>query len=87
MHKKTFWTLTLAILAFCVVVQIPAAESVYSQGRGNVTLEVIARRQAIENDPLAETPSAVWYVRPRTGGQFGPAAADVMRQWLKEGRA
>src|SRR5436309_14324449 len=50
MHRKTFWTLTLAILAFCVAVQIPADESVYSQGRGNVTPEVIARRQAIENE-------------------------------------
>ncbi|MDH3717727.1 MAG: GYF domain-containing protein [Planctomycetota bacterium] len=37
-------------------------------------------------DPLAESPHAVWYVRPVTGGQYGPAAADVMRQWLDEGR-
>jgi hypothetical protein len=38
------------------------------------------------NDPLAEAPQAVWYVRPATGGQYGPAAADVMQQWLDEGR-
>src|SRR5258705_2346204 len=50
MQKKTFWTLTLATLAFCVVVQIPTNESVYSQGRGNATPEVIARRNAIENE-------------------------------------
>ncbi len=37
-------------------------------------------------DPLAETPSAVWYVRPPSGGQFGPAQADMMRGWLTEGR-
>lgn len=37
-------------------------------------------------DPLAEAPNAVWYVRPPTGGQFGPAPADVMRNWLAEGR-
>ncbi len=37
-------------------------------------------------DPLAEAPDAVWYVRPPTGGQFGPATADVMRNWITEGR-
>lgn len=37
-------------------------------------------------DPLAETPNAVWYVRPPSGGQFGPAQAEMMRGWLNEGR-
>ena len=37
-------------------------------------------------DPLGEDPDAVWYVRPPSGGQFGPADAEVMRTWLKEGR-
>jgi putative CocE/NonD family hydrolase len=47
---KIFWTLTLAALAFCLIVQIPASETVYSQGRATVTPEVIARRHAIENE-------------------------------------
>ncbi len=34
MKRRTFWTLTLAVVAFCLVVQFPASESVYSQGRG-----------------------------------------------------
>ncbi|MBN1588445.1 MAG: DUF4339 domain-containing protein [Pirellulales bacterium] len=38
------------------------------------------------SDPLAEMPDATWYLRPPTGGQFGPAQADVMRTWLAEGR-
>src|SRR5262249_46476391 len=38
------------------------------------------------NDPLQEAPDAVWYVRAATGGQFGPASAEIMRNWLKEGR-
>jgi hypothetical protein len=37
-------------------------------------------------DPLAEAPHAVWYVRPPSGGQYGPAAVDVMRSWIGEGR-
>jgi hypothetical protein len=28
----------------------------------------------------------IWYVRPPSGGQFGPATGDVMRNWLTEGR-
>ncbi|MBI1899934.1 MAG: DUF4339 domain-containing protein [Planctomycetia bacterium] len=37
-------------------------------------------------DPLVDAPSAVWYVRPPSGGQFGPAKSDVMRRWVDEGR-
>jgi hypothetical protein len=37
-------------------------------------------------DPLVEAPNAVWYVRPPSGGQFGPAKSDVMRRWVDEGR-
>jgi hypothetical protein len=37
-------------------------------------------------DPLVEAGNVVWYVRPSSGGQFGPAAAEVMRNWLAEGR-
>jgi len=37
-------------------------------------------------DPLAEDPTAVWYVRPPSGGQFGPAVGEVVRSWLDEGR-
>ncbi len=50
MRMKTFWTVTLATVAFCLIVQIPAQETVYSQGRGNLTPEVIARRNAIESE-------------------------------------
>jgi len=37
-------------------------------------------------DAIAEAPQSVWYVRPPTGGQFGPARGDMMRTWLSEGR-
>lgn len=37
-------------------------------------------------DPLSEAPEAVWYVRPGSGGQFGPASGAIMRTWLDEGR-
>ncbi len=37
-------------------------------------------------DPIDEAPGAVWYVRPPSGGQFGPAAGPTMRAWINEGR-
>ncbi len=37
-------------------------------------------------DPIAEAPEMIWYVRPPSGGQFGPAAGELMRTWLSEGR-
>jgi hypothetical protein len=43
-------------------------------------------RPAAPADPIAEAPMAIWYVRPPSGGQFGPARGDVMRKWLAEGR-
>ncbi len=37
-------------------------------------------------DPLAEEGDFVWYVRPATGGQFGPAKSEIVRSWLAQGR-
>ena len=48
MKQRTIWTFILAAVTFCLVVQFPASENAYSQGRGTVTPEVIERRKAIE---------------------------------------
>ena len=40
----------------------------------------------IAADPIGEAPAAVWYVRPPSGDQYGPARGDVMRRWIAEGR-
>jgi hypothetical protein len=37
-------------------------------------------------DWIADAPEAVWYVRNRAGGQYGPAVGTMMRTWLQEGR-
>ncbi|MCC6124596.1 MAG: DUF4339 domain-containing protein [Pirellulales bacterium] len=41
---------------------------------------------AAMQDPLADSAEVVWYVRPPTGGQFGPATPEILRAWLAEGR-
>jgi len=38
------------------------------------------------SDAFAEAPDAVWYVRPPSGGQYGPARGEVMQRWIAEGR-
>src|SRR6185369_5876571 len=51
MHKKTFWTVALAILAFCAVVNISRTRTAYSQGgRPQITPEQLDKRRAIENE-------------------------------------
>jgi len=37
-------------------------------------------------DPFLTAGDVVWYVRPPSGGQYGPATVNIMRQWLVEGR-
>ncbi len=41
---------------------------------------------SVAGDPIAEAPAAIWYVRPPSGGQYGPARGDIMRKWIAEGR-
>jgi GYF domain 2 len=34
----------------------------------------------------SRSPDALWFVRPSSGGQFGPASMSLLRQWKAEGR-
>ena len=52
---------------------------------GRVQTGFVQEDERIHGDPLAE-PNVVWYVRPPAGGQYGPAAPEVVRTWLTEGR-
>src|SRR5262245_28284933 len=83
-------------LADSEVEETDATESpVKSNGSGKVSAPAVAVAPAAqqtahgtdgEHDPITEAPAAIWYVRPPTGGQYGPARGDVMRQWISEGR-
>ena len=35
---------------------------------------------------LDSEPEAIWYVRPPSGGQYGPARSPLLRQWVEEHR-
>ncbi len=54
-----------------------------ANGRPFPSIEAVT---STEPDPIAASPNAVWYVRPASGGEFGPAKGDVMRRWMEEGR-
>jgi hypothetical protein len=40
----------------------------------------------VPSDPVREAPNAAWYVRPPSGGQYGPARGEVLIRWISEGR-
>jgi hypothetical protein len=44
------------------------------------------QKPEVEIDLLSSDPAATWYVRPPSGGQYGPADGDVLRTWISEGR-
>jgi len=39
-----------------------------------------------EIDAINAAPDAKWFVRPASGGQYGPAPAEVMKDWIHQGR-
>jgi hypothetical protein len=45
-----------------------------------------AAGQATMPAAISEAPQAVWYVRPPSGGQYGPADGQVFHGWLQDNR-
>lgn len=35
---------------------------------------------------FSDDTEATWYVRPPSGGQYGPATTEILKQWISEGR-
>ena len=67
--------------------KVPAQGEVPAQGAVATVPTPVAPAPVIAAvDPLDASPNAVWYVRPSTGGQYGPANAEVIRRWIAEGR-
>lgn len=62
----------------------PTSVAVVSQQAAQPS--VAAQKTAIAVDPLGDASISTWYVRPPSGGQYGPATTEVLRQWIGEGR-
>ncbi len=75
---------------------LPAGDARPTNGQGRVgraetdraesvaTIQANAVGQSIEL--IEDDPSNNWYVRPPSGGQYGPATGEILRQWISEGR-
>lgn len=70
----------------------PSQHPAKSNGSGAVAAPIVSAATTAEHgaaaadDPIAEAPAAIWYVRPPSGGQYGPARGEIMRRWIAEGR-
>lgn len=62
--------------------EAPSSDDLLIDAERTVSAREVEQTQS---DPLVE-PNVVWYVRPPAGGQYGPAAPEVVRTWLAEGR-
>lgn len=47
---------------------------------------VIQQADLASTSLLEDAPDATWYVRPPSGGQYGPASNDILKEWIEEGR-
>ena len=45
-----------------------------------------ARQTQLIPQTLRESPESTWYVRPPSGGQFGPASSDIFWGWMTDNR-
>ncbi|MCO8124597.1 DUF4339 domain-containing protein [Stieleria sp. TO1_6] len=71
-----------------VPAQSPSA-AVPAQSTGAAVTPVVdalrdSAAEAIES--LIDDEGATWYVRPPSGGQYGPATGEVLKGWIREGR-
>ena len=62
------------------------AESPTKEATSHSPTKQALAKPAVEFDLLTDDPDATWYVRPPSGGQYGPANSDVLRSWIDEGR-
>jgi hypothetical protein len=82
---------TVSTLASTTTTKQPAWDTVEPDGAllattRTGTVPTVPENRVASRDPLLEAGDAVWYVHPPSGGQFGPAAAEVMQEWIVEGR-
>jgi len=57
------------------------------QGDSHEPLGQTPDRETLETGSiLDDEPDATWYVRPPSGGQYGPASSDDLREWIAQGR-
>ena len=64
----------------------PAVTTSQTQSDAHTTTTSNSPSGVTSLDILVSDPNATWYVRPPTGGQYGPASGEILKQWIAEGR-
>jgi hypothetical protein len=69
---------------------IPDATTSQQVVNSTTTTSVVASPPLLTQAPATPPPTppepTAWYIRPASGGQFGPASDEVFAQWIAEGR-
>ncbi len=77
---------TTPAVAATPVVSEPVARDVSNPRTHQQSPQEAGTRQVAAGSILEEEPDATWYVRPPSGGQYGPASTDELREWIGQGR-
>jgi hypothetical protein len=57
-----------------------------AKSSGSASSSAPAKPTSVIPEVISEAPNAAWYVRPPSGGQYGPAIGSVFWDWLNEKR-
>jgi hypothetical protein len=69
------------------IVEAVAEPNIVAKQLEPVTEPVLpAKTSVVMPEVISEAPNAAWYVRPPSGGQYGPAIGSVFWDWLNEKR-
>jgi len=77
---------TTPAVAATPAVSEPVARDVSNPRTHQQLPQEAGARQVAAGSILEEEPNATWYVRPPSGGQYGPASTDELREWIGQGR-
>ena len=69
-----------------VAVEVEMSESSSQSSSGATNTEHAAKSEVAMPSVISDAPNAAWYVRPPSGGQYGPALGSVFWDWLNEKR-
>ncbi len=85
-HKVTTPAVATPAVAATPAVSEPVERDVSNPRTHQQSPQEAGARQVAAGSILEEEPNATWYVRPPSGGQYGPASTDELREWIGQGR-
>jgi hypothetical protein len=77
---------SLDAIANGAAIEGEVSESRPQSSSGATNTEHTAKSEIEMPDVISDAPNAAWYVRPPSGGQYGPAIGSVFWDWLNEKR-